>query len=166
MTNSCQVNTTAFNLKLKLKNRSTKVIWYITNIQKDQITILSKHLHKNIHELTILSRSNTPEIASILKKLNRPHITIDLSNKNLYSLNPANLTETYIKIFQSIQLINTQHIQFFIHFDKILNEIKQNGERSSIPVLALEKFTGLDPNEDARDFLDIVEKKIAFSLGT
>ena len=34
------------------------------------------------------------------------------------------------------------------------------------PDLALEKFTGLDPNEDARDFLDIVEKKIAFSLGT
>ena len=32
------------------------------------------------------------------------------------------------------------------------------------PDLALEKFTGLDPNEDARDFLDIVEKKIAFSL--
>ena len=34
------------------------------------------------------------------------------------------------------------------------------------PDLAFEKFTGLDPNEDARDFLDIVEKKIAFSLGT
>ena len=34
------------------------------------------------------------------------------------------------------------------------------------PDLALEKFTGLDPNEDARDFFDIVEKKIAFSLGT
>ena len=34
------------------------------------------------------------------------------------------------------------------------------------PDLALEKFTGLDPNEDARDFLDIVEKKIAFSLDT
>ena len=34
------------------------------------------------------------------------------------------------------------------------------------PNLALEKFTGLDPNENARNFLDIVEKKIAFSLGT
>ena len=34
------------------------------------------------------------------------------------------------------------------------------------PDLALEKFTGLDPIEAARDFLDIVEKKIAFSLGT
>ena len=34
------------------------------------------------------------------------------------------------------------------------------------PDLALKKFTGLDPYEDARDFLDIVEKKIAFSLGT
>ena len=34
------------------------------------------------------------------------------------------------------------------------------------PDLILEKFTGLDPNEDARDFLDIVEKKIAFFLGT
>ena len=27
------------------------------------------------------------------------------------------------------------------------------------PGLALKKFNGLDPNEDARDFLDIVEKK-------
>ena len=34
------------------------------------------------------------------------------------------------------------------------------------PGLALEKFIGLDPNEDARDFLDIVEKKIGFSIGT
>ena len=34
------------------------------------------------------------------------------------------------------------------------------------PDLALKKFTGLDPYEDARDFLDIVEKKIEFSLGT
>ena len=33
------------------------------------------------------------------------------------------------------------------------------------PGLAHEKFTGLDPNEEARGFLDIVEKKIAFSLG-
>ena len=36
MTNFYQVNTTAFILKLKLKNKSTKIIWYITNIQKDQ----------------------------------------------------------------------------------------------------------------------------------
>ena len=34
------------------------------------------------------------------------------------------------------------------------------------PDLALEKFTGLDPNKDARNFLVIVKKKIAFSLGT
>ena len=92
MTNFYKVNTTAFFLILKLKNESTKIIWYITNIQKDQITILSKHPHKNIHELTILSRSNNPEINSILKKLKQPHSTIDLSNKNLFSLNPANLT--------------------------------------------------------------------------
>ena len=94
MTNFYQVKTTAFNLKLKLKNISTKIIWYITNIQKDQITILSKHPHKNIHELTILYSSNTPEITSILKKLNQPHSTIDLSNKNSYSLNPANFIVT------------------------------------------------------------------------
>ena len=34
MTNFYQVNTTTFILKLKLKNKSTKIIWYITNIQK------------------------------------------------------------------------------------------------------------------------------------
>ena len=81
MTNFYKVSTTAFSLKLKLKNKSRKIICYITNIQKNQITTLSKHPHKNIHELTILSRSNNPEINSILKKLNQPHSTIDLSNK-------------------------------------------------------------------------------------
>ena len=94
MTNFYQVNTTAFDLKLKLKNKSTKIFWYITNIQKDQISILSKHPHKNIHELTILSTINTPEITSILKKLKQPNSTIDLSNKNSHSLNPANLIVT------------------------------------------------------------------------
>ena len=69
MTNFYQVNTTAFDLKLKSKNKSTKTIRYITNTQKDQITILSKHPHKNNHEITILSRINTPEITSILKSL-------------------------------------------------------------------------------------------------
>ena len=66
MTAFYQVDTTAFKIKLKFKKKSTKIIWYITNIQKDQITFLSKHPHKNIHELTILSRSKTPEITSIL----------------------------------------------------------------------------------------------------
>ena len=92
MTNLYKINTTAFNLKLKLKNNSTKIIWYFTNNQKDQITILSKHPHKNIHELTILSRNNNPEINSMLKKLKQPHSTIDLSNKNLFSLKQATLT--------------------------------------------------------------------------
>ena len=34
------------------------------------------------------------------------------------------------------------------------------------PDLALEKFNGLDPNEDAVDFFDMLEKKIAFFLGS
>ena len=33
------------------------------------------------------------------------------------------------------------------------------------PDLALEKFTGLDPSEDAQDFLNLINKKIDFSLG-
>ena len=33
------------------------------------------------------------------------------------------------------------------------------------PDIALEKFTGLDPTEDATKFIDIMETKIAFSLG-
>ena len=32
--------------------------------------------------------------------------------------------------------------------------------------LSLKKVNDLDPNEDAIDFLNILEKKIAFSLGT
>ena len=33
------------------------------------------------------------------------------------------------------------------------------------PDFALKKFESLGPNEDARDFLKILEKKIAFSFG-
>ena len=34
------------------------------------------------------------------------------------------------------------------------------------PDISLDKFTGLDPSEDARDFIDIIEQKMQFSLGT
>ena len=32
------------------------------------------------------------------------------------------------------------------------------------PDIALEKFTGLDSSEDAQTFIDLIERKIAFSL--
>ena len=34
------------------------------------------------------------------------------------------------------------------------------------PDIALEKFTGLDPSEDAQDFINLIIRKIQFSLGT
>ena len=94
MTNFYQIKTTAFSLKLTLKNISTKISWYISNIQKDQVKILWKHPNKNKHEVTILSSSNTPEITFILKKIKQTHSIIDISNKNINTMNPTNLTKT------------------------------------------------------------------------
>ena len=34
------------------------------------------------------------------------------------------------------------------------------------PDIALEKFTGLDPSEDAKDFFSLLQRKIQFLLGT
>ena len=34
------------------------------------------------------------------------------------------------------------------------------------PDNALEKFTGLDPSEDAQDFISLLVRKIQFALGT
>ena len=34
------------------------------------------------------------------------------------------------------------------------------------PEIALEKFTGLDPSEDAQEFFSLIQRKIQFSLGT
>ena len=34
------------------------------------------------------------------------------------------------------------------------------------PDIALEKFTGLDPSEDAKEFFSLIQRKIQFSLGT
>ena len=34
------------------------------------------------------------------------------------------------------------------------------------PDIALEKFTGLDPSEDAQEFFSLIQRKIQFSLGT
>ena len=68
MINFYQVDTTAFNLKLKLKNKSTKIIWYITNIQKDQITILSKHPTLKYSRINHSLQQQYPRDNSYLKK--------------------------------------------------------------------------------------------------
>ena len=73
-----QVITLVFHLKLKLKNKSTKIIWYITNIRKDQVLILSKQQNQNNHKLTNLSRNKTPKMIFTQKKLTLPHCTIDI----------------------------------------------------------------------------------------
>ena len=88
MPNSYVVITTTLNLKLVNKTKSTKNIWFFTNIQKEQDTILSKHPNQNNHKFTILAFSITPEITSILKKLNRPHSSIDISKKKNIFIKP------------------------------------------------------------------------------
>ena len=88
MTSFYQVNTTEIISKLKLKMKPAKIMWYITNIQKDQVNILSTHPTKNNHELAIISCSNTPEIFYILKQLNQPYSTIDKFTKKFIFIKP------------------------------------------------------------------------------
>ena len=121
---------------------------------------LSKHTNKNNHEFTILSRSNNPEVTSIPKMLKRSQNPNGKSNENLYSFYPINLTKTlnkYILILRIDQF--TTHSNLYKYYkQKLERNFTERAKISKYPILALEKFTGLDPNEDARDFLDRVKK--------
>ena len=76
-----QVNTAAIILKLKLINKFTKIIWFITKIPKGQDNILFNYSKQSNHKLIILLCSKTPELYSHFKKLTSPHSTIDMLNK-------------------------------------------------------------------------------------
>ena len=41
------------NLKLKLGNKVSNIIWYITKTEKDHISILAKHPSDDKHELYV-----------------------------------------------------------------------------------------------------------------
>ena len=48
-----KIDVSTKNLKLKLGKKVPNIIWYITNTEKDHISILAKHPYDNKHELYV-----------------------------------------------------------------------------------------------------------------
>ena len=53
MTTHFKIDVSTINLKLKLGKKVSKIIWYITNTEKDHISILAKNPNDNKHELYV-----------------------------------------------------------------------------------------------------------------
>ena len=53
MSTNFKIDVSRINLKLKLGNRVSKIIWYITNTEKDHISILAVHPNDDKHELYV-----------------------------------------------------------------------------------------------------------------
>ena len=53
MSTHFKIDVSTINLKLKLGNKVSNIIWYITNTEKDHISKLAKHPNDNKHELYV-----------------------------------------------------------------------------------------------------------------
>ena len=53
MSTHFEIDVSTINLKLKLGNKVSNVICYITNTEKDHISILAKHPDDNKHEIYV-----------------------------------------------------------------------------------------------------------------
>ena len=51
MSTHFKIDVSTINLKLKLGNKVSNIIWYITNTVRDHISILAKHPNNDKHEL-------------------------------------------------------------------------------------------------------------------
>ena len=102
----------------------------------DQITILSKHLHKNFHELTILSCSNTPKITSTINGHTisvcfkyRDHKGTTFKNRDFISwLHQLGITyalrTTYLPWTNGKMEIQNKHLG--THFRNFFDQAKEN----------------------------------------
>ena len=73
MSTHFKIEVSTINLKLKLGNKVSNIIWYITNTGKNHISILAKHFNDNKHELYVLFRRYTPETDTILQQIKIPN---------------------------------------------------------------------------------------------
>ena len=53
MSTHFKIDVSTINLKLKLGNKVSNIIWYVTNTKKDHIRKLAKHLNDDKHELYV-----------------------------------------------------------------------------------------------------------------
>ena len=68
MSTHFKIDVSTINLKLKLGNKVSNIIWYITNTEKNHISILAKHPNEDKQELYVFFRRYTPEIDTILQQ--------------------------------------------------------------------------------------------------
>ena len=73
MSTHFKIDVSTKNLKLKLGNKVSDIIWYITNTEKDHTIILAKHPYDDKHELYVFFRRYTPEIDTILQQIKIPN---------------------------------------------------------------------------------------------
>ena len=88
MSTHFKIDVSTINLKLKLGNKVSNIIWYITNTEKDQISILAKHPNDNKHELYFFFRRYTPEIDTILQQIKIPNNIIYIPQERLIASLP------------------------------------------------------------------------------
>ena len=83
-----EIDVSTINLKLKLGNKVSNILWYITNTEKDHISILAKHPNDDKHELYVFFRRYTPEIDTILQQIKIPNNVIYISQERLIASLP------------------------------------------------------------------------------
>ena len=83
MSTHFKIDVSTINLKLKLGNEVSNIIWYITNTEKNHISILAKHPNEDKHELYVFFRRYTPAIDTILQQIKIPNSIICIPQERL-----------------------------------------------------------------------------------
>ena len=88
MSTHFKIDVSTINLELKLRNKVSNIIWYITNTEKNHISILAKHPNEDKHELYDFFRRYTPEIDTILQQIKIPNNIIYIPQERLLASLP------------------------------------------------------------------------------
>ena len=88
MSTHFKIDVSTINLKLKLGNKVSNIIWYITNTEKNHISILAKHPNEDKHELYVFFRRYIPEIDTILQQIKIPNNIIYIPQERLIASLP------------------------------------------------------------------------------
>ena len=83
-----KIDVSTINLKLKLGNKVSNTIWYITNTEKDHTSILTKHPNDDKHELYVFFRRYTPEIDTTFQQIKIPNNIIYIPQERLIASLP------------------------------------------------------------------------------
>ena len=68
MSTQNKIEVSILKLQLKVGSKITRILWYISNTGRAQISNLSKRFNEDEHELYFNFRRNTPEIGIIIQE--------------------------------------------------------------------------------------------------